>query len=186
MSKESPGFIRRCWRTLSTPSARYSMLGLLVVGFAGGIIFWGGFNTGLEATNTLGFGLSDKAGKLILTGNVIATRARWDNNVSGGNWANNPLNGLGAAPTTIAAMFISATPLPTTTSDTVELRLNGKYTIGKGQALRVSYAYLHMRSADSMYEGMQLGSLSTQLPTSEQPFSFNVHTIAVAYIYSFR
>jgi cytochrome c-type protein NapC len=58
MSKESPGFIRRSWRTLSTPSARYSMLGLLVVGFAGGIIFWGGFNTGLEATNTLGFCIS--------------------------------------------------------------------------------------------------------------------------------
>ena len=58
MSKESPGFLRRTWRVLAKPSARYSILGLLVVGFAGGIIFWGGFNTALEATNTLPFCIS--------------------------------------------------------------------------------------------------------------------------------
>src|ERR1039457_4149836 len=55
MSKESPGFIRRSWQVLNRPSARYSLLGLLVVGFVGGIVFWGGFNTGMEATNTLTF-----------------------------------------------------------------------------------------------------------------------------------
>ena len=37
------------------PSAKYSLLGLLVVGFFSGIIFWGGFNTGMEATNTMDF-----------------------------------------------------------------------------------------------------------------------------------
>lgn len=42
----------RWWRVLSSPS-RYFSLGFLVVGgFIGGIIFWGGFNTALEATNT--------------------------------------------------------------------------------------------------------------------------------------
>lgn len=55
MSKENPGFVRRSWRFLRRPSARFSLLTLLLVGFAGGIIFWGGFNTGLEATNTLEF-----------------------------------------------------------------------------------------------------------------------------------
>jgi len=39
------------WSTLKQPSAKYSLLGLLVVGFFGGIIFWGGFNTVVEATN---------------------------------------------------------------------------------------------------------------------------------------
>ena len=34
------------------------MLALLVIGFAGGIIFWGGFHTALEATNTLDFCIS--------------------------------------------------------------------------------------------------------------------------------
>ena len=37
------------------PSAKYSLLSLLVVGFFSGIFFWGGFNTGMEATNTLEF-----------------------------------------------------------------------------------------------------------------------------------
>lgn len=34
------------------------MLTLLLVGGIGGIIFWGGFNTGMEATNTLNFCIS--------------------------------------------------------------------------------------------------------------------------------
>ena len=55
MSKENPGIIRRCWRFLRRPSAKWSLLTLLLVGFFGGIIFWGGFNTALEKTNTLGF-----------------------------------------------------------------------------------------------------------------------------------
>lgn len=37
------------------PSAKYSLLSLLVVGFFSGIFFWGGFNTTMEATNTLDF-----------------------------------------------------------------------------------------------------------------------------------
>lgn len=48
----------RWWRVLSSPSRHFS-LGLLVVGgFIGGILFWGGFNTALEATNTETFCVS--------------------------------------------------------------------------------------------------------------------------------
>lgn len=43
------------WATLRKPSAKYSLLGLLVAGFFGGIVFWGGFNTVMEATNTMAF-----------------------------------------------------------------------------------------------------------------------------------
>jgi cytochrome c-type protein NapC len=47
-----PAVITRLWRTLSSPS-RHLSLGLLTIGgFFGGVIFWGGFNTALEATNT--------------------------------------------------------------------------------------------------------------------------------------
>lgn len=42
-------------RTLRLPSAKYSLLSLLFAGFVGGIVFWGGFNTVMEATNTLDF-----------------------------------------------------------------------------------------------------------------------------------
>ena len=49
---------RKLREWLLRPSAKYSLLGLLAVGFFSGIIFWGGFNTGLEATNQLEFCIS--------------------------------------------------------------------------------------------------------------------------------
>lgn len=54
-SSAKQGFLKRWWGLLRRPSAKYSVLALLVVGFFSGIIFWGGFNTGMEATNTLEF-----------------------------------------------------------------------------------------------------------------------------------
>jgi len=53
-----PGFLRRTWDFLKRPSAKYSLISLLVVGFFSGILFWGGFNTGMEATNKLEFCIS--------------------------------------------------------------------------------------------------------------------------------
>lgn len=59
MSEEKqPGAMKRCWSALRKPSAKYSLLALLGVGFISGILFWGAFNTGLEATNTLDFCIS--------------------------------------------------------------------------------------------------------------------------------
>ena len=55
MSPQPSGRLAALWVLLTRPSSRYSLLTLLVVGFAGGIIFWGGFNTAMEATNTLEF-----------------------------------------------------------------------------------------------------------------------------------
>ena len=57
-SSQSPsggGFIRRIWAVLRRPSASLSLLTLVGGGFVAGIIFWGGFNTAMEATNTLEF-----------------------------------------------------------------------------------------------------------------------------------
>jgi len=42
MSKQNPGLLRRSWRFLRRPSARYSLLTLLLAGFFAGIVFWGG------------------------------------------------------------------------------------------------------------------------------------------------
>jgi cytochrome c-type protein NapC len=55
MSSPEPGFLKRLWTTLSTPSAKYSLLAIGSVSFVLGIIFWGGFHTALEMTNTLEF-----------------------------------------------------------------------------------------------------------------------------------
>jgi cytochrome c-type protein NapC len=55
METNSPGFIRRMWNTLNKPSAKYSLLAISGVSFVAGILFWGGFHTGLEMTNTMDF-----------------------------------------------------------------------------------------------------------------------------------
>ncbi len=43
------------WRVVSTPSKFYSLGFLTIGGFVAGIVFWGGFNTALEITNTEAF-----------------------------------------------------------------------------------------------------------------------------------
>ena len=52
------GVLRRCWSALRRPSAKYSVLALLLIGGFGGIIFWGGFNTAIHLTNHLEFCIS--------------------------------------------------------------------------------------------------------------------------------
>ena len=49
------GPLARWWKALRNPSATLSVLTLAGVGFVAGIVFWGGFNTAMEATNTLEF-----------------------------------------------------------------------------------------------------------------------------------
>ncbi len=49
------GFIKRIWDFFKKPSAKYSVLAIATVFFIGGILFWGGFNTAMEATNRLEF-----------------------------------------------------------------------------------------------------------------------------------
>jgi len=50
--------IRRLWKWFTKPAARWGWGPLLVLGGIGGVIFWGGFNTYMEYTNTLGFCVS--------------------------------------------------------------------------------------------------------------------------------
>ena len=45
-------FLKRLWTTIRRPSVHYSLGFLTLGGFVMGIIFWGGFNTALELTNT--------------------------------------------------------------------------------------------------------------------------------------
>lgn len=46
------------WRIVSRPSAYLSLGFLTLGGFVGGVLFWGGFNTALELTNTETFCIS--------------------------------------------------------------------------------------------------------------------------------
>lgn len=50
--KTEGGSIRQLFRFLFRPTARYSVVSLLVVGLAAGVMSWGGFNWAMEMTNT--------------------------------------------------------------------------------------------------------------------------------------
>ncbi len=52
------GILKRAWGALRKPSAKYSVLALLVTGFASGLVFWGGFSTAMHTTNSLEFCIS--------------------------------------------------------------------------------------------------------------------------------
>lgn len=54
MASKVTGF----WSSLRKPSTKYSLIALLMGGFIAGVLFWGGFNTALEATNTEKFCIS--------------------------------------------------------------------------------------------------------------------------------
>lgn len=53
-----PGIFKKLCQVFCRPSARFSLLTLLGGGFIAGVIFWGGFNTVLTATNTEAFCIS--------------------------------------------------------------------------------------------------------------------------------
>ena len=50
--------LKKGWQILRKPSVHFSLGFLVIGGFVAGIIFWGGFNTALEATNTEEFCIS--------------------------------------------------------------------------------------------------------------------------------
>ncbi len=49
------GLIRRYWGVIRSPSVHFNLGFLTIGGFIGGILFWGAFNTAMEATNTEAF-----------------------------------------------------------------------------------------------------------------------------------
>ncbi|WP_240182357.1 NapC/NirT family cytochrome c, partial [Vibrio cholerae] len=44
-------FLKAFWLRLSSPS-KAAVGVVLLMGFVGGLLFWGAFNTGMEATNS--------------------------------------------------------------------------------------------------------------------------------------
>ena len=56
--EHKPGFIKRVWQRIWRPSGTFALGTLLIIGFVGGVAFWGGFNWTLELTNTEAFCIS--------------------------------------------------------------------------------------------------------------------------------
>lgn len=142
-----------------------------------------------DKVDTIGLAFLKKglmADKLNLAGDLSFSRAKSDIGGTGGNYVNNPLAVTGAPAGTIAAYYISAQDLPSVTTNSIDFRLNGQYTIDKQKSVRAGYAYQYMKSVDWAYDGMQIGGLAGSLPTNEQAPNYRVHTIAVSYIYTFQ
>lgn len=113
------------------------------------------------------------------------TRARSTNDVSGGNYANNPLAVAGAPAGSVAAFFIAATALPTVSTDTSEVRLKASYALSQASTLHFVYLYADMSSSDYAYEGMQFGGLTGVLPSLEQSPHYTVQVVEVSYSHRF-
>jgi MtrB/PioB family decaheme-associated outer membrane protein len=143
----------------------------------------------LDRVHTMGGGLNGQllSNRVSVGADLIFSRARWDDLVGGGNWANNILNGPGAAPTTIAAYFIPASNFPTVSVDSHEMRFDVRYAVDARQSIRAAYSHIHMDNADPMYEGMQIGvgTPSGVLPSLEQSFNHDVNVLSVSYIMRF-
>lgn len=54
-SYKKPGLFRRMWRGFWSPTGVISLGALLIIGFVAGVLFWGGFNWGMEMTNKESF-----------------------------------------------------------------------------------------------------------------------------------
>jgi MtrB/PioB family decaheme-associated outer membrane protein len=142
-----------------------------------------------DKVHTFGVGLNYKGlmgGKLAVSGDLVGTRARTNIGVTGGSYVNNPLAAAGQPAVTPATYFIPATAFPTITTNTVEFRLNTQWTLNKSSVLRMFYWFAHLKASDYAYDGMQFGTLTSVMPTNEQPQSYNVSVVGLTYAYHWQ
>lgn len=144
-----------------------------------------------DRADTIGFSLKRNglmAHRLDLTGDVAFTRAQTDIAVDGASYANNPF-ALAGAPVlpagTPATLLIPAADLPPVSTRTFDLRLGGRYAVSKSTDLRLVYQYERTKVSDFAYDGMQLGTLATQIPTMETAPNYGVHVVVVYYKHRF-
>ncbi|HEY8051011.1 MAG TPA: MtrB/PioB family decaheme-associated outer membrane protein [Ramlibacter sp.] len=145
-------------------------------------------NSTHDRVDTIGFTLTKQglfSPKFTLSGSVVYSRARTDINVSGGSYVANPLAAAGAQPGGVGNYYLFASALPTISTETIELMLDGRYQISKMAAVHVRYLYGHMKAVDWGYDGMQFGTGTNYLPTNEQAPNFHAQAIGVSYIYKF-
>jgi MtrB/PioB family decaheme-associated outer membrane protein len=145
-------------------------------------------NSTHDRVDTIGFTLAKKAlfsPKFDFSASLVFTRARTDIAVNGGSYVANPLAAAGAQPGGVGNYYLVASALPTITTDTTEVVLNGRYNIDKKSAVNVRYLYGRMKAVDWAYDGMQFGSGTNFLPTNEQAPNFHAQAIGVSYLYKF-
>jgi MtrB/PioB family decaheme-associated outer membrane protein len=142
-----------------------------------------------DKVDTVGAGVRYKgamAGRLDLGGDLVFTRARTNNGMTGGTYANNPAAVAGQPAVVPAVIFIPAANLPAVTTNTIELKLTGQYAIDSASAVRLLYWFQRLRSTDYAFDGMQFGTITSVIPTNEQAPNYKVHVVGVSYIYRWQ
>lgn len=126
--------------------------------------------------------------RLDLTADLVYSRAQTDIDMSGASYANNPF-ALAKAPVlgagTPAVFLIQAADLPPVLTRTFELRLSGRYAVSPASDLRLVYEYARTKIEDFAYDGLQFGTGTEQLPTTEQAPNYVVQVVALYYRYRF-
>ncbi len=145
------------------------------------------FKNQRDKIDTVGFTLRREnlaAEKLELASEVMYMRARTGTGVIGGSYVNNPL-ALGApAPAlpagTPAVFYISASDYPLVRNDEVSVRPTATYKVSKSASLQGFYWFQKLMASDWAYLGLQYGTGTNYLPTTEKAPSYLVHVAGLS------
>ncbi len=145
-----------------------------------------------DKIDTIGFSIRRKnliSGKLELANEVIFTRARTNTAVNGGSYVNNPFALAAPAPPlpagTPAVLFIAASAYPTLRNDEITVRPSATYALNKATSFRAFYLFQRLMATDWAYLGMQFGTGTNYLPTTEKAPTYAVHAAGFSVLYTF-
>ncbi|MBF0461029.1 MAG: MtrB/PioB family decaheme-associated outer membrane protein [Magnetococcales bacterium] len=124
-----------------------------------------------DETDTFGVGVKDKGlmdGRLELGGNASVVLAKTQYDERNVNGYNTPV-----------------LPLPEITSHAYTLGVNGRYEVSKNSAVKASYVWQKLTSADWGTQGIQNTTVSGVLPDGEQAPNYTVQFLGISYQHTF-
>ena len=142
-----------------------------------------------DKVDTLGFSIRQgglMGGRLGLGLDMLYTKSRTNIGMKGGTYANNPAAVANKPAVNPAVFFIPASDLPEVSTQTDEIRFNAAYAIDKTSGVRFFYWYQRLKTTDFAYDGMQYGTITSVMPTSEKSPNYNLYVVGLAYTFRFR
>ena len=143
-----------------------------------------------DRTTTLGVNWKDRGfadGKVEWSLDAHYSFAMTNIGVNGGSYSNSPLAVSNqAAVVSPAVYYITAQNMPEVLTRALTVGTHLQFHFSPYKTLAIGASTERFRNSDYIYQGMQLGSLSSVMPTMESAPNFNVTTIAMAYTYRFH
>ena len=145
-----------------------------------------------DKMDTVGFTLrrQNLAGKrLEIANEVMYTRARTSIGVKGGSYVNNPLALAAPAPPlasgTAAVFYIPAQAYPLLRNDEISVVPSATLAISKSATLQGFYWYQKLMASDWAYLGLQYGTGTNYLPTTEKAPSYATNVAGLSLNWAF-